>query len=1171
MPKPRKNVESQNADRQGITLRELAALLPRQESFAAVVASMKRGQAGAIDGAGGSSAGLVVAALAQQIGSDKPLVVVLPRMHDVDEFADDVFNFLGETPLVFPAWESWPREATATDAVWGARLRALRAIGSDVPPRVIVTCGPALMQPVPSRDEIAASTRTFKVGESVDVDELLRWMIERGFERVPAIELPGEVCVHGGIVDVYPPDADDPLRLEFFGDELESLRWFDVETQRTIETLQEVCLTVCGTGDVGRTGTPARLKTIDADLESLESESGKSAQPTSLTEHLPHGSWIALIELPELVDEARQYRERLSDATGLSTFESVIARLTDFANVTIAPIAADSFETSCHLQIESIERFTGPRQEVLQELASVIGRDEQVLIACHNEGERDRLSELLAESKVEITSPTRERGRALPDAPDSAKTSSKSGGAAAESSGAPALADASGYIADESRSVRLVDRVSLCVGRVQRGFRLVTDRIIVLSDGELFGRTTVARDTKRKRRVESRAIDSFLDLSEGDLVVHLTQGIARYRGMKLMEKGDHQTEEHLQLEFADRVMIYVPVSLIHLVQKYVGGMKPSQMLSTVGGTAWGKRKQRVAEAVEDLATDMLQLQAQRETKPGFAHPPDSHWMQEFDAAFPYEETPDQLFAIADCKADLERTRPMDRLICGDVGYGKTEVAMRAAFKVIDAGKQVAVLVPTTVLAQQHFRTFSERMAEYPITVEQISRYKTKGEQKKILEGVASGAIDLLIGTHRLVQPDIKFKDLGLLVIDEEQRFGVEHKEMLKHLRLEVDVMTLSATPIPRTLHMSLLGIRDISNLTTAPVDRMAVTTRVSRFDGDLVRQAIVRELNRNGQVYFVHNRVYNIQHMADRLQKIVPEARVGIGHGQMAGHELEAVMLQFVNREIDILVCTTIIESGLDIPNANTIFIHQADIYGLADLHQLRGRVGRYKHKAYCYLLLEDGKSLTPLATKRLKAIEEFSELGAGFKIAMRDLEIRGAGNILGTEQSGHIEAVGYELYCQLLENAVRKAKKMPVKEHIHVQVDLPLSVFLPPDYVPPGRPKIEAYRKLSAVGSFEELTDWQNELRDRFGPIPPAAERMIELRELQLMAASWGIDRISREDEWLVFAYRDGSKIRRLASRHKGRLRIVDTKSAYWSLGSVLEMSIEALFVELKTVLQPI
>ncbi|MBC7819592.1 MAG: transcription-repair coupling factor, partial [Planctomycetaceae bacterium] len=716
----------------------------------------------------------------------------------------------------------------------------------------------------------------------------------------------------------------------------------------------------------------------------------------------------------------------------------------------------------------------------------------------------------------------------------------------------------------------LAERVALCVGRVNRGFRLVAERIIVLSDHELFGRTTIARETKRRRKVESRAIDSFLELNEGDVVVHLSHGIARYRGMKLMEKGD-ATEEHLTLEFANRVLIYVPVSLIHLVQKYVGGQRSSPELSTIGGTTWAKRKQKVADAVADLATDMILLQAARETKPGFAYPVDSHMVKEFDAAFPYEETPDQLSAIEDCKADLERARPMDRLICGDVGYGKTEVALRAAFKVIDAGKQVAVLVPTTVLAEQHFRTFSERMAEFPITVEGISRFKTKGEQKKIIEGAASGAIDLLVGTHRLVSPDVRFKDLGLLVIDEEQRFGVEHKEVLKHLRLEVDVLTLSATPIPRTLHMSLLGIRDISNLTTAPVDRMAVTTRVCRFDGDLIRQAIVRELNRNGQVFFVHNRVYNIKSMADRIQRIVPEARIGIGHGQMAGHELEEVMVKFVNRELDIFVCTTIIESGIDIPNANTIFINQAENYGLADLHQLRGRVGRYKHKAYCYLLLEEGKSLTPLATKRLKAIEEFSELGAGFKIAMRDLEIRGAGNILGSEQSGHMEAVGYELYCQLLENAVRAAKKQPLKEHFHVQVDLPVTAFLPHDYVPPGRPKIEAYRKLSAVGSFEELADWQNELRDRFGPLPPLAEKLVELRELQLSAARWGIDRITREDHWLVFGYRDTSRIRPLVGKHQGRLRVVDTKSAYWPMEEGSETSFEALLPLLKAVLQPI
>lgn len=1137
MPKPRQKDESLNANRRGMTLRELAALLPKQESFSAVVAAMKRGQAGAIDGAWGSSAGLVVATLTQQVDGDKPLLVVLPRMHDVDEFADDVFNFLGEVPAIFPAWESWPPDGSAADAVGGARLRALRALNSDKPPRVIVTSGPALMQPVPSRDEIAASSRSLQIGSDIDVEELLRWLIERGFERVPAVELPGEVSVHGGIVDIFPTDSEEPLRLEFFGDELESLRRFDVESQRTIETLSEVNVTALGQ---------------KSEVRGQESE--KDAVGSTIPAHLPVGSWIAFVELPELIDEARQYLGRLSEAEGLAGIHDVIASLTDFANVTIAPLAADSFETSCHLQVESVERFTGPKHEVLNELATVVGRDERVVIACHNDGELERLSELLRDfSSAESHEPITDGRDPFPEG--------------LEEKGLRRPAHGSQLTAGQTV---LSQRVDLCVGRVNRGFRLVAEKIVVIGDHELFGRTAIARETKRRRKVESRAIDSFIELSEGDFVVHLSHGIARYRGMTLMEKGD-ATEEHLTLEFANRVLIYVPVSLIHLVQKYVGGQRSSPELSTIGGASWAKRKQKVADAVADLATDMILLQAARETKPGFAYPQDSHMVKEFDAAFPYEETPDQLSAIEDCKGDLERARPMDRLICGDVGYGKTEVALRAAFKVIDAGKQVAVLVPTTVLAEQHYRTFSERMAEFPITVAGISRFKTKGEQKKIIDGAANGAIDLLIGTHRLVSPDVRFKDLGLLVIDEEQRFGVEHKEMLKHLRLEVDVLTLSATPIPRTLHMSLLGIRDISNLTTAPVDRMAVTTRVCRFDGDLIRQAIVRELNRNGQVFFVHNRVYNIRSIADRIQRIVPEARIGIGHGQMAGHELEEVMVQFVNHELDIFVSTTIIESGIDIPNANTIFINDAQHYGLADLHQLRGRVGRYKHKAYCYLLLEEGKSLTPLATKRLKAIEEFSELGAGFKIAMRDLEIRGAGNILGAEQSGHMEAVGYELYCQLLENAVRSAKKQPVKEHIHVQIDLPVTAYLPHDYVPPGRPKIEAYRKLSAVGSFEELADWQNELRDRFGPLPELAEKLVKLREVQLNAARWSIDRITRENDWLVFGYRDASRLRPLVGLHKGRFRIVDTKSAYWPMGEEAETSFEALLPLLKAVLQPI
>jgi transcription-repair coupling factor (superfamily II helicase) len=571
-----------------------------------------------------------------------------------------------------------------------------------------------------------------------------------------------------------------------------------------------------------------------------------------------------------------------------------------------------------------------------------------------------------------------------------------------------------------------------------------------------------------------------------------------------------------------------------------------------------------------MASDMIQLQARREGRTGITFPPDSHWQHEFEAAFPYTETKDQASAIIDVKEDMQRTRPMDRLLCGDVGYGKTEVSMRAAFKAVEAGKQVAVLVPTTVLAEQHFRTFSERLAEFPFNIHVLSRFCTKAQQHETLLGMESGEVDIVIGTHRMVQKDIHFKDLGLLIIDEEQRFGVDAKEMLKRLRLEVDVLTMSATPIPRTLHLSLLGIRDISNLTTPPRDRQAIETRICRFDGELIRKSIIRELNRNGQVFFVHNRVYNIRSIADRLASIVPEARFDVAHGQMPEHQLEEAMFRFVTGKVDVLVCTTIIESGLDIPNANTIFIHQAGKYGLADMHQLRGRVGRYKHRAYCYLLLEEGQSLSSTAARRLKAIEEFSELGAGFKIAMRDLEIRGAGNILGTEQSGHITSVGYELYCRLLDNAVRQLKNEPVREPFHVGVDLPVSAFLSGSYVPSVKQKIEIYRKLSQVETLEQLAEWEAELRDRFGPLPPEAEQLREVRQLQIFARHWQIDDIHLElPKYAVFRYRNPRKIGQLAKRWEGRLRVVDTVSAYLVLPEG-ELNGDELIAALKAVLQP-
>ncbi|MAT14631.1 MAG: transcription-repair coupling factor [Planctomyces sp.] len=1073
-------------------LSELVPLIKETPHFTDVVAALRNGHSGAIDGAWGSSSALATAALSLECPGT--LLVVLPRLNEVDDFALDIAGFTNRAPQIFPAWESAPAEHDVTDATFGGRLRLLRQLEQQSAPVVVASLS-ALLQPVPNRETRQAGTCTLSVGQELDLDHFLEWLVEQGFQRVAAITEPGEFSLHGGILDLYPADTFEPVRVELFGDEIESIRAFDPETQRKTEDLEQVSFTL--------------IKPLSVD------ESGPAVvrQEGSLFDSLPEDSWVVFIELEDAISQARHYLTRLDDRRGLFSVESTLERATQRPSVTIARIAADSFEKSCHLQVESIEKLAGPRNEVLLELASITDQSERVVIACHNEGERERLTELLEESELTIG-----------------------------------------------------QGVSLCLGRVQHGFRLVRDRLIVISDHELFGRSDLHR-VKTKRRWETRAIDSFLDLNEGDLVVHLTNGIGRFRGIHQLDK-EGQIEEHLQIEFRDNVMVYVPVALIHLVQKYVGSSKTAPKLSKLGSASWNRKKEQVAKAVSDLASDMLRMQALRSQQSGFEFPSDSHYQKEFEALFPYEETPDQLTSIVEVKQDMQSPQPMDRLICGDVGYGKTEIAMRAAFKAIDAGKQVAILVPTTVLAEQHFRSFSERMAEFPVTLDVISRFRTKGEQRAILERLEQGGVDLIIGTHRLVQKDVRFKNLGLVIIDEEQRFGVEHKEMLKQLRLAVDVLTLSATPIPRTLHMSLLGIRNISNLTTPPPDRQAIETRISRFDPELIRSAIVRELNRGGQVYFVHNRVRDIHTIADRLQSIVPEARIGIGHGQMKGDELEEVMHDFVAHKIDILLSTTIIESGVDIPNANTMFIHQAGNYGLADMHQLRGRVGRYKHRAYCYLLLEEGKVLTTISAKRLKAIEEYSELGAGFKIAMRDLEIRGAGNIIGTEQSGHIASVGYELYCQLLENAVRHIRNEPVREHRHVNIDLPVSAYLENSYVPPGRPKIEVYRKLSLVQSLDELDQLREEVRDRFGPLPESTHRLFELKHLEVLARNWDIDSIYLENRFAVLKYKHAIKIQNLKDRHGRNLRVADRRTAYWVL-SDRQLAEEPLLQELKSVLQ--
>ena len=639
-------------------------------------------------------------------------------------------------------------------------------------------------------------------------------------------------------------------------------------------------------------------------------------------------------------------------------------------------------------------------------------------------------------------------------------------------------------------------------------------------------------------------------------------------GLRLLEK-EGRAEEHLELEYHGGTKIYVPSAKIELVQKYVGGKRGRPVLANIGGKAWVRQKEAAQRAVTDLAAEMIELQAARDARPGIAFPADTEWQREFDAAFPYQETPDQLTSIDEIKHDMQATQPMDRLLCGDVGFGKTELAIRAAFKAIDAGYQVAVLVPTTVLAEQHRRTFSARMAEFPFQIDAISRFCTAKEQREIIERAANGQLDILIGTHRMASPDVQFANLGLLIIDEEQRFGVEVKERLKSLRATVDVLTMTATPIPRTLHMSLLGVRAISNLETPPADRLAVETRVTRFNDELVRHAIMRELNRGGQIYFVHNRINDIHALEMRLADIVPEATIDIGHGQMAEHELEDVMLRFVRGETDILLSTTIVESGLDIPNANTMFIDDADRYGLADLHQLRGRVGRYKHRAYCYLLVDENRHLSPEAARRLRAIEEFSQMGAGFALAMRDLELRGAGNILGTQQSGHIAMVGYEMYCALLERAVRQFKKLPPRESVDVNIDLPGEAYLPRNYVPDMRAKIDLYRRLARLTTEAAVDDFGSELSDRFGPLPTVVEHLLELARLRIWAHGWGVHEIRIEDRYAVLGYTSREKINRLVKQSGGRLRVADGRSAYLPLADGMGNA-ASVFSEVKSLLRP-
>jgi transcription-repair coupling factor (superfamily II helicase) len=1027
--------------------------LARDKVVTQLVARLERAEQGPVkvEGTWGSFARLLAAHVSRSLR--RPILHVCPHIDDADRAFDDLKTFGAGRVELLPAWEGEEELADATDETRADRLRIVSMLtGPDGTRENLVIAAPvqALCQPVPKPSAVEAGSLDLVVDAAVDPESVVEWLIGNSFERVDALDLPGQFARRGGIVDIYaplirgktlldtepppaPPAADaQALRIEFFGDTIESIREINLDTHRSTHEVERVSVVAATCG-------------------------ATSEQQELFVNVLPAKTIVLFEEPGDLEEVAKVFLARAEKADRLFTWADIynaMARLTQLHVCRFATEAPDEF---LKLHVASIQQFErkatslwAGHKAALEDLIGRAKEGRHVHLYCESPAEVQRVTEIVKEIDGDVPR-----------------------------------------------------RFHLPLGYVHQGFVVESLRTIVVSHHELFGQYTLRR---RQRPVRATApVDTLADLQSGDYVVHASYGIGKYLGVEtIAEQGGKG--EYLTIEYADAAKIQVSVQNIALVQKYIGTSPKRPKLSKVGSRRWQKQKEKVAESVRDLAAELLRLQAQRQALGGIAYDPDSAWQMEFEESFPYQETPDQITAAGEIKGDMQEAVAMDRLLCGDVGYGKTELAMRATFKAIESGKQVAVLVPTTVLSVQHGRTFAERFADFPVTVEVLNRFRTTKQARDIIARTRQGKVDVLIGTHRLLSGDVAFKELGLLIIDEEQRFGVEHKERLKKMRVNVDILTMTATPIPRTLHMALLGLRDISSLATAPLDRRSIVTQVTAYNPDLIRKAIYRELNRQGQVFFLHNRVKSIDKKAWEIQKLAKDAKVDIAHGQMSKRELEDAMINFVLGDTDVLVCTTIIESGLDIPNANTIFINDADRFGLAEMHQLRGRVGRYKHRAYAYMLLPNTRPVSPVAAKRLKAIEEYSHLGAGFRIALRDLEIRGAGNILGPEQSGHIQMVGYQMYCELLANAVHELKNETVEPIPTTNIDLGFATYIPKNYIAIDRQRMDVYRKIAVARTPADLRQIEAELSDVYGALPDEVKLLLEVGELRIAASRHGI-----------------------------------------------------------------
>ncbi|MGH7388382.1 MAG: transcription-repair coupling factor [Candidatus Rokuibacteriota bacterium] len=1014
-----------------------------------------------VAGLTGSARALATAELHQ--AHPRPLLVLAPSVAEAHQWTHDL-AFFGAPAVEFAEREPrlWrggrQREADAERAVICRRL-----LGGE--PVIVVATPAALDVPLAPAAAFTAGTLRFTVGDSLDRELLLEALEGAGYERVDTVVEVGQWSVRGGIVDVFAPTHASPARLEFLGDEIESIRLFDPTSQRSQQTLDELVLLP------------------------LETPSDETPAPDA-----PGARLLDYLSptAPVVIPSASVVEERPEDAPGRPPLE---ARLAGRQRIEFELLPGATGPAGFTLDTQSVGRYSGRFAQLAEEVT-----------AWRREGFRVRLAAVDAPQAGHLRQILREHGLEA--------------------------AEAGGLDGPEGLAV--------VVGDCSGGFSIPALGLVLLTEGEVFGARR--RTLRRPKYQRGSPITAFTDLAVGDLVVHEDHGIGRYLGLRTMTIGD-RAGDFLLLEYADGNRLYLPVERLDLISKYLGGDTEAARLDRLGGASWQRVKESVRAALRDMTEALLKLYARRAVAEGRAFSPDVPWQREFEAAFRFEETPDQLRAIADVKRDMEASRPMDRLVAGDVGYGKTEVALRAAFKAVADGTQAAVLVPTTVLAQQHYATFADRFASFPARVELLSRFRSTAEQKAVVEGLKSGSVDVVVGTHRLLSKDVAFKNLGLLIVDEEHRFGVVHKERLKQFRASVDVLAMTATPIPRTLYMSLSGVRDMSVIETAPLDRLPVETVLRRFSKAVVKEAVEREMARGGQVFFVHNRVPSLPSMARLVQELAPDARIVVGHGQMRERELEAAMVKFVSGQADVLVSTAIIESGLDIPASNTIVVNRADRFGLAQLYQLRGRVGRERQQAYCYLLVPADGRVDEQAQRRLRVLQELTELGSGFKLALRDLEIRGAGNLLGAQQHGHIAAVGFDLYSKLLAEAVRELQGEPAQTAVEPVISVKTEGFLPDDYVPEVNQRLALYKRLAGAPSDAEVADLRAELADRFGALPEPAERLLDIVRIRVAARAVAAERVEAGEGRALVTFSAATPLdpgRLVAAIQKSRGRLV-------------------------------